>query len=140
MPSTASASICSPPSVWYAIRRLSAPCSSRTFLNSSRPTSSIDAAAKAHAALLALRVEDRHARLVIGRAHVDDQSAGQPRDQSLVDVGDLDGRPIARHHDLPAVGLQRVEDAQQLRLRFAMAGEELHVVDQQHADLADTAP
>ena len=51
--------------------------------------------------------------------------------QSLVDVGDLRRRPVARHHDLAAVRLQRVEDAQQLGLRLAMAGEELHVVDQQ---------
>ena len=58
----------------------------------------------------------------------------QPRDQPLVDVGDLRRRTIARHDDLPAARLQRVEQAQQLALRLAPAGEELHVVDQQHVD------
>ena len=50
-----------------------------------------------------------------------------------------DGRAVARHDDLPAAALQRVEEPQQLALRLAPAGEELHVVDQQHVDAADSA-
>ena len=97
------------------------------------------AGAEPHAALLALGLEDRHARLEVRRADVDDQSAGEARDQPLVDVGDLGRRPIARHDDLPPVARQRVEDAQQLALRLRCAGEELDVVDQQHADAACSA-
>ena len=36
-----------------------------------------DPGAEAHAALLALRLEDRHARLVVRRADVDDQAAAR---------------------------------------------------------------
>ena len=131
---TSAASICSPPSVWNAMSRLSAPCSSRTFLNSRRPSSSTHAGAETHTALLALRPQDRHARLVVRRADVDDQSAGQARDEPLVDVGDVGGWPVARHHDLAAVRLERVEDAAAAPLCVSrLPGEELHVVDQQHA-------
>src|SRR4029077_17547521 len=66
------------------------------------------------AALLALRPHDGDPRLEVRRADVDDQPAGEPRDQTLVDVGDLRGRTIARHHDLAAASLHRVEQTQQL--------------------------
>jgi len=90
--------------------------------------------AEPHAALLALGLEDRHARLEIRRADVDDQSAGEARDQPFVHVGDFGRRPIARHDDLPSVARQRVEDAQELALRLLSRGEKLDVVDEQDAD------
>ena len=86
--------------------------------------------------LVALVAQDRDARLEVRRADVDDQPAAQAADQPLVHVGDLRRRTIARHDDLAAAALQRVEQAQQLALRLAAAGEELHVVDQQHVDAA----
>jgi hypothetical protein len=42
--------------------------------------------------------------------------------------------PIARHDDLTAAALQRVEDAEHLALRLAAAGEELDVIEQQQID------
>jgi hypothetical protein len=52
---------------------------------------------------------------------------------------DLVGRPIGRQHDL-AVGLvQVVEGVEELLQRLLLALEELHVVDEQHVDVAVAA-
>ena len=95
-----------------------------------------DAALKAHAALVAARPEDRDARLVVRGADVHDQPAREARDESFVDIGNLDGRPVARHDDLASRPLQCVEQPQQLTLRLAAARQKLHVVEQQHVDAA----
>ena len=86
-------------------------------------------------ALLALVAEDRRPGLVVRRTDIDDQAPGQPRDQPLIDVGDLVRRAVAGHHDLAAAPLQRVEQPQHLGLGLAPPGEELQVVDQQHVDV-----
>ncbi len=93
-----------------------------------------DPGRESHAAVAALAPEDRHARLVVGDADVDDESPGEARDQALVHVGDLGGRSIAGHHDLPSAPLQRVEDAQHLALRLHAPGEELHIIEEEEAD------
>ena len=56
--------------------------------------------------------------------------------QSLIHVRDLGRRTVARHHDLTRATLQRVQEAQQLRLRLAPSREELDVVEQQHVHAA----
>ena len=81
--------------------------------------SSIDAGRELDIALLALAAEDRDARLVVRRADVHDQAAGEARQQPLVDVGDLGGRPVARHARSASAPLQHVEEPQQLALRLA---------------------
>jgi hypothetical protein len=88
-----------------------------------------DAAAKPTAALLALGGENRHARFVIRHPHIHDQSAREPRDQPLIDVGDVRRRPVARHDDLTAVGLQRL-NSRNSSVCVSGVLSELHVVDQ----------
>ena len=91
-----------------------------------------DARPEFDAPLLAFRAHDGDPRLEVGRADVDDEAAGESRDQSLIDVGDLRRRTVARHHDLAAAPLHRVEQTQKLGLGLAAAGEKLHVVDEEH--------
>src|SRR5712691_11678360 len=91
------------------------------------------------AALVGLAPQDRDPRLVVGRAHIHDQSARQPRDQPLVQVGDVGRRAIARQHDLAPRRLQRLRQPQQLRLHFLAVREELHVVHEQHVHVLKPA-
>ena len=74
-----------------------------------------------------------NARFIIGDADIDNQSAGEAREQSIRDVGDFIRRPIARHHDLRTAPLQHVEESQQFTLHFRTSGEELHVIKEKHA-------
>src|SRR5439155_1741498 len=81
--------------------------------------------------LLGFAPQDRDPRLVIGRAHVYHQPARQPRDQPLVQVGDIGRRAVARQHDLPPRRLQGLGESQQLRLHLLAVREELDIVHQQ---------
>ena len=95
------------------------------------------ALAEPGAALLGLPAEDGDAGLVVGRRDVDDEPAGEPADEPLVERLDLGGRPVAGEDDLAVGGLQRVGEPQQLRLHLAPVGEELHVVHQQQVDVEE---
>ena len=90
-----------------------------------------DAVGERHLAFRALVAQNRDAGFVLRQTDVDDEATGEPRDQALIDVGDLRRRAVARHDDLATTALQRVEDAQHLALRLAPAGEELDVIDQE---------
>jgi hypothetical protein len=54
-------------------------------------------------------VEDRNAGLDVRRLNVRDQAALESRHQSLFEKGDVLGRAITRHDDLPAGFVERVE-------------------------------
>ena len=72
------------------------------------------------------------AQRTVRRLDLDDEPALEPRAQPLLEVrrGRAERR-VAREHDLlPGLG-QRVEDVEQLFLRALLAGDELHVVDEQ---------
>ena len=122
------------PNASCAASRLSAPCSSRTLPHGIRASSSSTPLANviSRSAHLLRRIATRVS--YSGRPMSTIETTGEPRDQPLIDVGDLRRRPVARHDDLAAAALQRVEDAQHLALRLATAGEELHVIDQQQID------
>ena len=92
------------------------------------------AGADREATFFADRTEDRHARLEVRRSHVDDQAAGEPVEETLINIGNILRRAVAREHDLPVRRLHPLEQSQQLGLRFAPASEELHVVDEQQVN------
>ena len=122
---------------WNAISRLSAPSSSRTLSISSDGDRLEHAVAERRPPLLRLAAQDRDPGLVVGRGDVDDEPAGEPADQPLVQRLDLGRRPVAGEHDLPVGGLQRVGEPQQLGLHLAPVGEELDVVHQQEIDVEE---
>jgi hypothetical protein len=93
-----------------------------------------DAGAEVQPPLFALASENRNARLVVRRADVHDQPAREPRQQPLIDIGDLRWRPIARHHDLPAAALERGEQPEHLALRLPLTGQELDIIEDQEVD------
>ena len=78
------------------------------------------------------------AGLELGRLDVGEQALLEPAAHAVLEA-DLVGRPVGRQHDL-AVGLvQVVEGVEELLQRLLLALEELHVVDQQHVDVAVAA-
>jgi hypothetical protein len=86
------------------------------------------AARERHLALRALVPQDGDPRLVLRQTDVHNQPAREPRHETLIDIRDLGRRAIARHDDLAAASLQRVEDAEHLGLRLAATREKLDVV------------
>src|SRR6478672_2576243 len=76
-------------------------------------------------------VETRDAGLEIGRLDVGDQPPLEARAQPLLERRDLARRAVARHDDLPAGLVERVEGVEELLLDSLLVLEELHVVDQQ---------
>jgi hypothetical protein len=83
-----------------------------------------------------LELEDRHPRLEVGRLHVHDQAGPEAAAEPLLDPAELLGRPVGRDHDLPLVLVQVVERVEELGLRLFCTSEELHVVEEQHVDVA----
>ena len=82
--------------------------------------------------VLDLLAQDRDPRLEVGRLDVGDQPPFEARAQPLLERRDLARRPVARHDDLPAGLVERVEGVEELLLDPLLVLEELHVVDQQH--------
>ena len=124
---------------WCAMSRLRTPRSSRTLWNS------FDAAASStpdwNVAPRSSRLppEDGDPCLVVGRTDVHDEPAREARDQTLVQIGDLRRRPVARQHDLVPRGLQGLGESEQLGLHLAAVGEKLHVVHEQQIDVLKPA-
>jgi hypothetical protein len=87
-----------------------------------------------YVALGTLGAKNCDTRFVVRFPDVDDEATGKASDQPLVDVGDLVRRAVTRHHDLTPALLHRVQQTENLRLRLAMPGEKLHVVEQQQID------
>ena len=83
-----------------------------------------------------LALDDGDARFQIGRLNVGDQAAFKAVAQALLQRRHLFGRTVGGEHDL-ALGLdQRVERVEKFQLRRGLAGDELHVVDQQNVGVA----
>ena len=60
----------------------------------------------------------------------------EPLAEPLLDAGELARQAVAGEHQLPAGLVQRVEGVEELLLGLGLAGQELHVVDQQHVGVA----
>ena len=83
--------------------------------------------------------QDGDASLVVGSADVHYQAAREPGDEPRVQVPDLRRGPVAREHDLAACHLERLGEAQQLRLHLLAVAQELDVVHQQHVHVLEAA-
>ena len=94
----------------------------------------------AHALLFGLGAQDGDAGLQVGRGEVGDEAPLEAAAQSLLERGDLLGRPVAGEDDLLAVLVDRVEGVEELLLRALLVGDELDVVDEQQVDLAVAGP
>ena len=88
---------------------------------------------------LLLFAEDGHARFHIGRLQVGHQAPFEPRDEALLQVGDLARRPVAGHHYLFARLVQGVEGVKEFLLNAFLAGEEMDIVDEKHIAVAVSA-
>src|SRR4051794_10140884 len=80
---------------------------------------------------LHLLPEDRDARLEIGRLDVRDEAPFEPAPEPFLERGDVARRPVARHDDLRAGLVERVEGVEELLLDALLVLEELDVVDHQ---------
>ena len=78
-------------------------------------------------------LQDAPAHREVGRGNADDDAALHARAHPLVDPLELGRRPVGGHHHLLAAVEQRVEHVAELLLH-RLAGQELHVVDQQDVD------
>src|SRR4029453_16965428 len=83
-----------------------------------------------------LFLEDRDARLEVGRLNVGHEPPLEARTQPLLERCDLPRRPIGRNHDLLAGLVQRVERVEELLLDPLFVLQELDVIDQKHAKCA----
>ena len=92
------------------------------------------------APVVELGVEDGEPRLEVRGLDVSDESPLEPRTQPILERGDLLGGTVGRDHDLLVDLVQRIEGVEELFLRSVLAGEELHVVDQQDVDGAVLVP
>ncbi len=80
---------------------------------------------------LDLLAQDGDARLEVGRLDVGDEAPFEPAPQALFQGGDVARRAVARHDDLRARLVQRVERVEELLLDPLLVLEELHVVDEE---------
>ena len=64
----------------------------------------------------------------------------EARPQTVLEDGHRSRRAIAGQHDLAARLVDGVEGVEELLLGALLAGDELHVVDQQHARVAELEP
>jgi hypothetical protein len=79
--------------------------------------------------------EDGHAHFQLGRFDGHGQAGVEAAGQSFVDVHQPLGVGVAGHDDVGALGQQGFEGVEELLLRAVLAGEELHVVDQQQIEV-----
>ena len=83
------------------------------------------------------RLENFDAQLLVERADVDAEPALEARQHALVERLEIGGRPVGGDDHLLAGVDQRVERVAELLLdRLAL--QELHVVDDQHVDVAQS--
>src|SRR5207249_3827301 len=99
-----------------------------------------DVVAEADALERGLFLEDGHARLEVRRLDVGDQSPLESRAQTLLDLGNVLRRRVARDDDLLARLVQVVERVEEFFLSPLLARDELDVVDQEQIDRAIARP
>ena len=78
--------------------------------------------------------QDGDAHFQARRLHRHAQAGIETRHQALRDVGQALGIGVAGHHDMALLGQQRLEGVEEFFLCLFLAGEELHVVDQQQVE------
>ena len=81
---------------------------------------------------LHLLAQDRDPRLEVRRLDVVDQALLETASESLLERGDVAGRPVGGQDDLRAGLVQRVEGMEELLLEALFTFEELDVVDEEH--------
>ncbi len=98
-----------------------------------------DVARQVEALDLGLLLEDRDPRLHVRRLDVGDQSPLEAISQPFLETGDVLRNLVRGQHDLAARFVERVEGVKELLLGALAVGEELHVVEDEHVDLAEGA-
>src|SRR5215470_4058037 len=83
---------------------------------------------------LRLLLEDGHPGLEVRGLDVSDQAPLEPRAQALLEIGDLLGGSVGRHHDLFSRVVEIVERVEELLLGPLLARDELDVVDEEEID------
>jgi hypothetical protein len=73
----------------------------------------------------------------VGRPHIHHEPARQPREEALVDIGDLRWLAIAREDQLLATAEQHVEQPPQFTLRLLLTGQELHIIEDEQIRLRE---
>ena len=91
-----------------------------------------DADAIEHRAL----AEDRDAGREVGRLDVGHKPGFEPLSEALLNGRELPWQPVARENQLSPGLVEGVEGVEELLFGLGLAGEELHVVDQQHVRVA----
>src|SRR5690606_12733246 len=88
------------------------------------------------AAFVALRLENRDARLEVRAGDVRHHTHLETGDETILESGDLLRRTVAGHDDLLVRLVQSVERVEELFLGAVLSGEELDVVDEKDVDSA----
>ena len=91
-----------------------------------------DRVGQVHAPADGLVFDDGHPRFIVWRLNVHGQAPFEPGAQPVVQPQHLFGRPVGGEYDLPACLVQGVEGVEHLLLGGLPAGDELHVVHQEH--------
>ena len=92
---------------------------------------------RGQAVQLELVADDARPGLIVGRLDTGDQAGGHAAAEVLVDAGDAADRQ-GRGEDHPPPGLdQVVEDGVELLLGLVLAGQGVHVLDEQHVAVVD---
>ena len=80
--------------------------------------------------------QDRESSPAIRRAYVDHQPGLEALSQTLLEVDELAGQPVAGDHELASGLLEGVESVEELLFGLGLAGEELDVIDEEHVGVA----
>ena len=75
-----------------------------------------------------------------GGGDVGDQAGLEALAQAVLERAEVPRRAVRGEHELGAGVVQRVERVEELLLGPGLGLEELHVVDEQHVDVAVSAP
>ncbi len=85
-------------------------------------------------------MKDGEPRLEVRGLDVCDQAPFETRSESVLEGWDLLRWAVRRDDDLLVDLMQRIEGVKKLFFRAVLAGQELHVVDEQHVDRAVLVP
>ena len=81
-------------------------------------------------------LDDRHARLKVGRLNIRDQAPFEPRFQTILQTQHLIGRPVGGQNDLVVVLIEVIEGMEEFLLRRFLAGDKLDIVDEEQIGVA----
>ncbi len=121
-----------------AMRRTSAPSSSRTLVRTFEAMKRATSVGSWRVLALGLLLQDGDLGLEVRRLDVGDQAPLEAASAGgLRSLGQLFGRAVAGDDDLLHALVQGVEGVEELLLGALLAGEELDVVDEQHVHVAE---